>query len=68
MLTFMFDYRFDDMLLDVRALPTRRRNGIIFKEIIIKYHKARQDPLYRAIQAWNDLPIIIRSIEHKEMD
>ena len=67
MMTSLFNYRSDDMFFDVRALPTRRHNGRLFKEIIIKHHKARHDPLYRTIQAWNDLLIIIRIIEHKEL-
>ena len=67
MLTFMFNYRWDKRLLDVRALPTRRHDGVLFNEIILKHPKARQDPLYRAIHVWNKLPNVVRLIEHKAL-
>ena len=57
MLSFLFNHRHDLSLLDVRELPTRRHDGTLFKEIQIIHHKAKQDPLYRAILAWNNLPV-----------
>ena len=66
MLSFMFNYRNDDLHLDNHALPTRRHDGKIFKEIHIVHPKAKQDPWYRAIMAWNDLPVPIRNLDVKE--
>ena len=67
MLSFMFNYRNDLDLLDVRNLPTRRHDGLLFKEIDIEYPKVKQDPFYRAIRAWNNLPVDIRNINTKEL-
>ena len=64
MLSFMYNFRHDSDILDVRALPTRRHD--LFKEIHIAHHKVRQDPLYRAILSWNGLQVDIRNAETKE--
>ena len=65
MLSFVFNYRHCDELVDVREVPTRRHDGLLFKEPNIVHHKAKQNPLYRAILAWNSLPVHIRNIEQK---
>ena len=66
MLSFVFNYRRDSRILDVRELPTRRHDGILFREIHVIHHKVKQDPLYRSILAWNVLPVQIRNIDLKD--
>ena len=66
MLSFLFNYRYDANLLDVRALPTRRHNGVPFLEMNVLHHKVKQDPLYRSILAWNSLPVPLRNIDQKD--
>ena len=65
MLSFVLNYRYCDELIDVREVPTRRHDGLLFKEPNIVHHKAKQNPLYRAILAWNSLPVHIRNTEQK---
>ena len=45
----------------------RRHDGILFKAIPAEHYKVKQDPLYRAIQVWNSLPVNIRNADKKEM-
>ena len=65
-LSFLFNYKNEINLLDVRNLPTRRHDGVLFKETQVVHHKVKQDPLYRAIIAWNNLPVHIRNMDTKE--
>ena len=67
MLTYIFNYKDHEDLLDNRDLPTRRHDGLLFKEMNIVHHKARQNPLHRAILGWNSLPVEIRNVEKKEL-
>ena len=56
------NYRNDILLLlDDRDIQTRRHDGIPFKVIPAEHYKVKQDPLYRAIKAWNNLPVDIRN-------
>ena len=59
MLTFMYNYVDDMRLLDIRDINTRRREGILFKIYKIDHYKARQDPLLRAMEAWNNSAILV---------
>ena len=52
--------------MDVRDINTRRREGILFKTHRKEQYKVRQDPLVRAMDAWNSLPVCIRNAETKE--
>ena len=67
MLSFLFNYMNENDLLDIRNLPTRRHDGTLFKEIQTEHHKVKQDPFYRAIRAWNNLPVDIKNIDTKEL-
>ena len=65
MLSYIYSYIDDDGLVDVRDINTRRREGIIFKIYKKEHYKVRQDPLLRAMEAWNSLPVRIRNAETK---
>ena len=65
MLSFVFNYRSCVDLIDIREVHTRRHDGLLFKETNIVHHKAKQNPLYRAILSWNSLPVQVRNIERK---
>ena len=54
------------LLVLIRDINTRRREGILFKTYRKEHYKVRQDPLVRAMDAWNSLPICIRNAETKE--
>ena len=66
-LSFIFNYKDLEEYIDVRDLPTRRHDGILFKQIIIVNHKVKRSPLHRAIKAWNDLPVNVRNIDSKQV-
>ena len=51
--------------LDVRDINTRRRDGLLFTIEGMENYRARQDPMYRAMIAWNLLPVFIRNAETK---
>ena len=65
MLSYIYSYIDDDGLVDVRDINTRRREGILFKIYKKEHYKVRQDPLLRAMEAWNSLPVRIRNAETK---
>ena len=65
MISFIYNYTGNQDLLDVRDINTRRRDGILFAIDIVENYKARQDPLYRAMNAWNSLPVYIRNADTK---
>ena len=67
MISFIFNYTDKYELLDDRDINTRRRDGILFTvEGMNNYnYKARQDPMYRAMTAWNSLPVHIQNAETK---
>ena len=67
MLSFIYNYIDDDSLIDARDINTRRREGILFNTQRIEHYKARQDPLVRAMEAWNSLPTPIRNAETKDI-
>ena len=66
MLSFIFNYRLEPAMLDDREIRTRRHDGILFKEIPKEHYKVQQDPLYRSVKAWNELPVGIRNADTKE--
>ena len=67
MISFIFNYIDKHEFLDVRDINTRRRDGILFnvEGMDNLNYKARQDPMYRAMMAWNSLPVFIRNAETK---
>ena len=64
-LSFVYNYVDDPELIDVRDINTRRREGILFKTLRTDHYKVKQDPLWRAIEGWNELPLHIRKSETK---
>ena len=66
MLSFIFNYKSDTTLLDMRELPTRRHDGILFQNIPVIHHKFKQDPMFRAMKMWNSLSVHTRNIELKQ--
>ena len=67
MLSYIFNFKNNIEMLDVRDLPTRRHDGILFKDLNPFYPKAKRDPFYRATNAWNLLPVPTRNIVLKEV-
>ena len=65
MISFIYNDIENQDLLDVRDINTRRRDGILFAIDIIENYKARQDPMYCAMMAWNTLRVYIRNAETK---
>ena len=65
MISFIYDYITDQELLDVRDINARRRDGILFTIEVMENYKERQDPMYQAMNAWNNLPMNIRNVEPK---
>ena len=68
MVMFIFNYSNNPEMLDVRDIHTRRRNGILFDTSIVENHhhyKTKQDPMFRAMNAWNSLPVYIRNADAK---
>ena len=56
----------DIRFVDVRDINTRRREGILFNVQRCEHYKARQDPLMRAMEAWNSLLVCIRNAESQD--
>ena len=67
MLLFIYNYIDDDRFIDVRDINTRRREGTLFTVQKVEHYKVRQDPLGRAISAWNLLPVYMRIAETKDI-
>ena len=65
MLSFIFNFKNDDSYIDNRDIRTRQREGVVFKVNRIEHFRARQNPMYRAVLAWNDLPVCIRNVGFK---
>ena len=65
MISFIFNYTSKQELLYIRDINTRRRDGILFSIDVMENYKARQDPMYRAMNAWNSLPVAIRNADTK---
>ena len=59
MISFIYNYTGNRVLLDVRDINTRRRDGLLFTIEGIENYRARQDPMYRAMIAWNLPPVFI---------
>ena len=66
MLSFIYNYRSEQEFMDNRNIHTRRHDGILFKIIPTDHFKIKQDPLYRATTAWNELPVNIRNANTKD--
>ena len=66
MLVFIYNYIEDRELVDIRDIPTRRREGVLFRVDDSEHYKVRQDPQRRAIKSWNGLPVYIRNASTKE--
>ena len=66
MLSFVYNYINDNRFLDHRNINTRRREGILFDVYYkVDHYKARNDPLLRAMESWNSLPVYIRNADTK---
>ena len=65
MLLFVYNYTDNPELLDNRDIHTCRREGILFSISGKEHFKARQDPLNKAMNAWNALPVLNRNVETK---
>ena len=66
MVLFVYNYINNQMLMDVRDINTRRRDGILFIVTKMDHFKAKQDPMTRAMNAWNSLNVQIRNSNTKE--
>ena len=65
MTLFMYNYTSRLDMLDRRDINTRRRDGILFIINDFENYRSRQDPMYRAMNAWNCLPVRIRNADTK---
>ena len=65
MLTFIYNFKNEEMLVDNREIRTRRREGVVFKTWEINHFKVRNNPFVKAIEAWNTLPVNVRNAETK---
>ena len=63
MLSFIYNFKNDESYIDNRDIRTRQREGVLFKINRIDHYRARLNPMYRAVLAWNELPVQIRNIE-----
>ena len=66
MVLFVYNYINNQMLIDVRDINTRRRDGILFIVTKMDHFKAKQDAMTRAMNAWNSLNVQIRNSNTKE--
>ena len=66
MLLFVYNYTSNQTLLDVRDIHTKRSDGILFVIANMDHFKARQDPMMRAMSAWNSLIVQTRNVNTKE--
>ena len=62
MLLFVYNYTSNHALLDVRDIHTRRRDGILFTITKMDHYEAKQDPMRRAMSAWNTLAVQTRNV------
>ena len=58
---FIYNYINDQQLLDVREINTRRRDGILFTIDVMENYKGRQEPMYQAMNALNNLHVNIQN-------
>ena len=63
---YQLTYFINNSLLDVREIPTRRREGIVFSLVKSNHYKFPKNPYYRCMLAWNHLPVHISLLESKE--
>ena len=67
LLQFAFRLKGNNDLLDNRDIPTRRRAGIVFTIIKSNHYKfPPKNPYYRCMLEWNNLPVDISLLDHKE--
>ena len=66
MLLFVYNSTSNHALLDVRDIHTRRRDGILFTITKMDHYKAKQDPMRRAMSAWNTLTVQTRNVNTKD--
>ena len=66
MLSFIYNYVDDERYINVRDINMRRREGMIFNLYKHVHYKSRQDPLMKAMEAWNYLPVHTRNSITKE--
>ena len=66
MLSFIYNHIDNDRCVDVKDINTRRREDILFTVQRNEYYKVRQDPLRRAMDAWNSLLVCLQKAETKD--
>ena len=66
LLQFAFRLKDNKVLLDVRDIPTRRREGIVFSIVKSNHFKFPQNPYYRCMLEWNNIPVNISLLDSKE--
>ena len=66
MLLFIFNYKDNLAMLDIRDINTRRSDGVLFAIEVMDHYRARQDPLTRAMSSWNSLPVHVRNVNTKD--
>ena len=67
LLLFAFQLKEDDDLLDVRDIPTRRRDGILFTLPKINHYKFPKNPYYRCMSEWNNLNVNVMLLPNKSV-
>ena len=66
LLNFVYQLKEDISLLDVRDIPTRRRDGILFRLAKCNHFKFLKNPLYRCMVEWNNLPVNVSLLPTKD--
>ena len=61
-----FRLKDNEGLLDIRDIPTRRHQGVLFMVPKSNYYKFPKNPYYRRMIEWNRLPINISRMMLKE--
>ena len=61
LLSFAYRLSKNDLLLHVRDIHTRMQVGKLFWVCKIDHFRSSQDPTYRAMIEWNQLPVAVRS-------
>ena len=54
------------MLLDVRNIPTRRRDGILFKIPKSNHYRFPRNPYYRCMTEWNELRVELSLLPNRD--
>ena len=66
LLQFAFVLKSNVMLLDVRNIPTRRRDGILFKIPKSNHYRFPRNPYYRCMTEWNELRVELSLLPNRD--